>query len=321
VFILEPFTVTGTDDVQRGLSPIELEESQIEQRSDNHGGDGEGPKEPGELVLDVDRDKGKVEGGREGGLELGEGHDERLHLLGSLGESVLQRCDGSEDLGNTDEDVRSRNDPNVDRGRVGETIRGLTLGWQVVVARGLFENELLKNGGIQHGKGGDEETGVDTLDGGKVDPELPETGVDEVVENWDEDDDGDGVQVLDQVVGGSVQGHAGSDGTQVTIDLGVAQPEEGEPTEDLASLEGTRDFTDELVVPGDTGGGGALFVGAGLGGIPETRLLEVCPGCDGVRGDSGAGGNLEDTDTLREKKKVSDRVKRIGRRKENEPRG
>ena len=168
------------------------------------------------------------------------------------------------------------------------------------MARRLFENELLKNGGIQHGESGDEETGVDSLDGGEVDSKLPETGVDEVVEDWDEDDDGDGVQVLDQVVGGSVQGHTGSDGTQVTIDLGVAQPEEGEPTEHLASLEGTRDFTNELVVPSDIGRSGTLFVGAGLGGIPETRLLEVVPGRDGVRGDSGAGSDLKDTDTLKE---------------------
>jgi len=129
VGILEPITVTGTDDVQSSLSPIEVEESPVEQRSDNHGGDGEGTKEPCELVLGVERDQGKVEGGRESGLELREGHDERLHLLGSLGESVLQRCDGGEDLGDTHEDIRSSNDPNVDRGRVGETISGLTLGW------------------------------------------------------------------------------------------------------------------------------------------------------------------------------------------------
>ena len=181
-------------------------------------------------------------------------------------------------------------------------------------------NELLKDGGVQHGESGDEETGVDTLDGREVDSELPETGVDEVVEDWDEDDDGDGVQVLDQVVGSSVQGHSGGDGTQVTIDLGVAQPEEGEPTEDLASLEGTSDFTNELVVPCDLSRGGTLFVGTGLGDIPETRLLEVAPGRDGVQGDPGSSSHREDTDTLKEGRGVSDRKERIGRR-ENEPRG
>lgn len=76
VVILEPITVTGTDGVQGGLIPVEVDESHIEQRSDDDGGDGEGTKEPGELVLGVDRGQGKVEGGGESGLELGEGHDE-----------------------------------------------------------------------------------------------------------------------------------------------------------------------------------------------------------------------------------------------------
>ena len=251
--ILEPVAITRTDDVKSSLSPIELHESQVEQSSDHNGGDGEGAEEPGEPLLDVNRDESEVEGGGDGSLELREGHDERFHLLGSLGESVLQRGDGSEDLGDTDEDVRSRNDPNVYWSGVGETVSILACGRLVVVARRLLVDELLKNGGIQHGKASDEETGVDTLDGGEVDSHPPESGVDDPIEEGNEDDDGDGVQVLNQVVGGSVQGHAGSDGPQVTIDLGIAQPVEGEPTEDLAGFEGTSDFTDELVVPGDPG--------------------------------------------------------------------
>jgi len=296
--IREPITITSTDGVQSSLSPIELEESQIEQSSNNDGSDGEGTEEPGELLLDVDRDESEVEGGGDGGLELREGHDERLHLLGSLGESVFQRGDGSEDLGDTDEDVRSGNDPNVDRSGVGETIGILTRGGLVIVARRRIVDELLENGGVQHGKSGDEETGVDALDRGEVDSHLPESGVDDLVEDGDENDDGDGVQVLNQVVGGSVQGHAGSDGAQITIDLGVAQPEEGEPTEHLAGLEGTSDFTNELVVPGDPGRDNALFVGAWLGRIPETRLLEVFPGGNGVDGDPGTSSDPKDAKTL-----------------------
>lgn len=146
--ILKPITITSTDDVQRGLSPIELEESQIKQRADNNGCNSEGPKQPSEPVLDVDRDQGEVEGGGESGLELRESRDERLHLLGSLGERVLQRGDGSEDLGDPDEDVRSGNDPNVDRSRVREPIRILTLGRQVIVTRRFLVDELLENGGV-----------------------------------------------------------------------------------------------------------------------------------------------------------------------------
>ena len=60
----------------------------------------------------------------------------KLHLLGSLSESALQRGDGDENLRNTNEDVRSGNDPDVDRSWVEETASVLTGGWYVVVARG-----------------------------------------------------------------------------------------------------------------------------------------------------------------------------------------
>jgi len=298
VLILESITVTCTDGIKSSLCPVKLQESQIKQGPNHNSGYGERTKEPGKSLLDVNRDKGEIEGGSDGSLELRKGRDERLHLLGSLGESVLQRSDRSEDLGNTDEDIRSRNDPNVDRSGVREAICIHTRRRLVIVARRLLEDELLKNGGIQHGETGDEETGVDTFDGSKVDPDLPETWVDEFVEDGDEDDDGDWVQVLDQIVGGPVQGHSGGDGAQVTVDLGVAQPVEGEPAEHLASLEGTGDFSNELVVPGDICGDSALLVGARLGGIPETRLPEVLPGSDGVGGEIGTSSHSEDTETL-----------------------
>ena len=47
--------ITGTDRVQGGLSLTRFEGSQTEQRPDNHGGDGEGTREPSGLVVDVDR--------------------------------------------------------------------------------------------------------------------------------------------------------------------------------------------------------------------------------------------------------------------------
>ena len=52
--IRQPVTITGTDGVQGGLSPVRFEESQAEQRPDDHDSDGEGTREQGELVLDID---------------------------------------------------------------------------------------------------------------------------------------------------------------------------------------------------------------------------------------------------------------------------
>ena len=113
-------------------------------------------------------------------------------------------------------------------------------------------DELLESGGIQHGKSSCNEISVDVLDGGDVDSQLPGIRVDEVVEDGDGGDDGDGVQVLDQAVGVPCRIIPAATRTRVTIDL--TQPGEGESTGHLASLEGMSDFANELVVPGDPGG-------------------------------------------------------------------
>ena len=55
VHIRKSVTIASTDRVQGGLSPARFEEGQAEQRPDNHGSDGEGTREPSELVLDADR--------------------------------------------------------------------------------------------------------------------------------------------------------------------------------------------------------------------------------------------------------------------------
>ena len=79
--------------------------------------------------------------------------------------------------------------------------------------------ELLESGGIQHGESSCDETGVDMLDGGDVDSHLPGIGVDEVVEDGDGGDDGDGVQVLDQAMGVPCRIIPTATRTRVTINL------------------------------------------------------------------------------------------------------
>lgn len=66
--------------------------------------------------------------------------------------------------------------------------------------------------------------------------------------------------LLDEIVRGSVQLHGSSHGSEVTVDLGVAQPENGEEQEDRAGIASTRDLAHELIVPSDTGGDIAILV-------------------------------------------------------------
>lgn len=55
--------------------------------------------------------------------------------------------------------------------------------------------------------------------------------------------------VLDQIVGSAVQLHASSNSAKISIDLRVAEPEEGEEEEYRAGVDGTGNFLNELVIP------------------------------------------------------------------------
>jgi hypothetical protein len=86
--------------------------------------DGHGAVVPDELGVEGEGREGLSNGGREGRGEELDGHDERAHVLGRLGEGVLERGDGGEDLGDGDEDVDARDGPDGD-GRLVVGVAGL----------------------------------------------------------------------------------------------------------------------------------------------------------------------------------------------------
>jgi len=86
----ETFTVSRADGVERSLLFIQFPERQEEQGASDPRHDRERTEQPCELLFDVDRDERKVERGGDSGLELGEGRDKALHLLGGFGERILE---------------------------------------------------------------------------------------------------------------------------------------------------------------------------------------------------------------------------------------
>jgi len=160
-------------------------------------------------------------------------------------------------------------------------VSGLLVEFTTLTRRSV-PNLLLKDGSVDHSETSDEETGRNTLDGAEVEASGTEEGVDDTVEDRDHDDDRDRVQVLDKIVGRAIQCHTGSDSSQVTVDLGVAEPEDGEEQEDHTSVERTCDFTNEFVVPGHLLGEVALAVVAGFGDIPEIGLLDGTDSLGGI---------------------------------------
>ena len=113
-----------------------------------------------------------------------------------------------------------------------------------------FVDIMLKDTRVDHRSTNDHEASRHALDGTEVDAFPAKEGVNHIVEDGDEDDDRDGVQVLDQVVGSAVERHSGSHGTVVAINLGVAEPKDRKPQEDLTCRDCSSHFSDELIVPG-----------------------------------------------------------------------
>lgn len=94
---------------------VKVPELEPEDDTRDEGQHGHGAVVPHEQRILRERDKRLAEGGRDGGSEEVERHDERTHVLRCLGERVLETGDGCEDLGEGDEDVTASLDPDVQR--------------------------------------------------------------------------------------------------------------------------------------------------------------------------------------------------------------
>ncbi|CAG9978285.1 unnamed protein product [Clonostachys byssicola] len=281
------------------LVGVEVAEAEPEDDTADERDAGDGGVVPDEEGVAGEGHKGLADGGGDGAHEEVDAHDEGLHVLGGLGEGILVRGDIGEDLGDTDEDVGEGLSPDVDGGGGAGLARlgGLAVG-DVPAAVGVhLVDVVLHDGGGDHGEGGDDETSGHTLDGGGGDADPAEAGVEEVVEDGDHDDDGDGVEVLDDVVGDAVELHgAGLDG-QVTGHLVVGEEEDGQEEEDLAGHETTADFVDPGVIVGHPGRTLSDGDTRGLGDIP-VELESLGAAADEPKhaqelGEQGAGGGSE----------------------------
>lgn len=123
-----------------------------------------------------------------------ERHHHTPHAFGGHLEGVFQAGDRGENLRETNENVASTLDPNIQWGRSARGVVG------VVSARAALVDIVLNNGGPDHGQGGGEETSEDTLEGTEIVTSAAEGRVDEVVADGDEDNESEGVEVLDDVI-------------------------------------------------------------------------------------------------------------------------
>lgn len=139
---------------------------------------------------------------------------ETLHARRRLGECILQTSDGGENLAESDQYIPRCLYSNVD-------IIGTIFTRHGVTGRPNVDF-MLEDGGESHRQRGQGKADGDTGHGVHGEAHPTKEGVDELVEDGDEDDDDDGVDVLHLVVGHAVQLHAARLAHKVRAELIVA---------------------------------------------------------------------------------------------------
>ena len=110
---------------------------------------------------------------------------------------------------------------------------------------------MLDDGGVGHGERADPEAEGDAADWFERDTPFAQERVDDAVDKWDEDDDGDGVEVLHQIVWDAVAGHLARLRDEVVAELAVADPVDWVDGEDFAADQRSLELVDEEIVPVD----------------------------------------------------------------------
>ena len=165
------------------------------------------------------RDEREPNGGRDGVHEERDRLHHGAHIRGRLGVRILEAGDGRHDLGEGDQDVRAGLRPHADLdaravalGAVGHDAVG------VAAALALLVDVVLDDAGPDHGRRGDKVADGDALERRRVEAHLAQGRVDEQVEQGDHDDEGEGVEVGQDVVGHAADLHGGGLRDEVVVD-------------------------------------------------------------------------------------------------------
>ena len=107
---------------------------------------------------------------------------------------------------------------------------------------------VLDDARCDHGSGRRDETPCDLLQRGEADSHAFEAWVDEEVTDGDENDKGDGVNVVDEIVGSAVEFHGCGLRDQVIGHLIVGEPPHRVPEKDSAGFETSTNFIDPDII-------------------------------------------------------------------------
>lgn len=202
-------------------------------------------------------------------------HHQRPHVLRGTGVGQFVRGHVAE----TFRDGSQRDGGHLDPDRQGRNASANITGRGVEAAgAGLIHPPLHDRRDDAGNHGNDESTG-DAADATKSDLVLAQQGVDDVAEKRDGDDDGQWVEVAEQVIWRSLGRHGGTLVRLDTANAAIVQVVDGEVEEDLAGVNRATDVIDELVVPVDflaaPGRDALRRHHTGFGGIPDVLAPEL----------------------------------------------
>lgn len=266
---------------------VETRESGIDDDTTNERGNGQTNKHPHDgRVISSGRQSLSNSRAESIGQQI-HGLHEGLHVGRRLRVSIFKTSDGRENFRNTNEDVCWGLNTNVDIVRAIEE-----LAINHAISRGLIAgtssiNEMLNNRSICHGNGGDDKAKTDSGDRTNLYSHLEKGGIEYLLHDWNEDNDGDGVEVLHKIVGDTVSLHLRSLCDKVAGELAIHNPVDGINGENLATNKSTLDLVDEMIIPRNCGLPANRSKVGRLGGIGRAGLDHHENALESI-GDNGA---------------------------------
>jgi len=206
-----------------------------------------------------------------------EGRDQSTHVDGraGVGDSVGGHVD--EEFGEATNGVGNGDEPDGDGREETDSVFVRAIGGSHVSAgRGLV-GVVVEDGVCSSTDSSQEQSGGDTCDRTISDAPLAEHWVERIVQDRSSDNDQDGVEVLEEIVGHAVAGEHGVDSVSGGSETIVVDGLDGEETEHSAGLECSTDILDEVVVPWDDLAASAGGDDTGFGGIPESVAADSLP--------------------------------------------
>jgi hypothetical protein len=232
------------------LSIVEVVEDNPDQAAGNERSNGQTAEHPHDRRVVQERVESLRDGRSERVGEEVHGLDEGLHAGWRLGVGVLETGDGGENLRDTDQHVSTSLGSDMNVVALSNTVNFASRAERMTVAGTGLVDVVLNDSSVDHGHRRNPETSDDTVDGREGNLVLAEEGEEELVHERQENDNGDGVEVLHQIVGNAVTSHLTGLSDEIVGEVAVDDPVDRVEAEDLASNKSTLDLIDEVVVPG-----------------------------------------------------------------------